>query len=441
MIKISAPWKETDESSAFVKVKLFISPDACERWVAYCQRKENKHFVQYLSDDYTEVTGKETILWYATDKKYADGICADRGDAFVVSLLHYAMATGSDIESEAPVSAALLYNIRTSLIPHLCQEKMGFRPIAIVAPITYEPCPSQNVAATGMSCGIDSFFTLWQHQQPDIPEDYRIKYLTFFNVGAINAIFKPGTSLEQRNQIMQEVSVVKAEQAHRIAQACGLELVFINSNISDYYRGMLVNSAHYRNCGAAMILQGLWNKYYYSSGGLDPSEVHFSLNDDPAYHEEMLLPWLSNETLRFYSTGHGYQRMEKTRILADYDMAQKNLNVCDHEQNCGECTKCKRTLSTLYALQKLDNFRDVFDLAKYKKHQTRDKLLIFARKKARFYRDIYAVANENKLYSLWEKCYMPVFSAFYALAKRNPLILAIHVKRTRKKIHSFKANS
>lgn len=436
MIRISAPWKESSAGYTYVKATLEIDAQTCEGWKAYCGAKENENFTKYLGDNYTDRVSGKSVLWYAVDEKYGDYACTDRADAFVVSLLHYAMASGSDIVSEAPVSSTLLYNIRTELIPHLCRAP--FKAIHVEAPVVSELCPSQNAAATAMSGGIDSFFTLWQHQQEGIPEDYRLKYLTFFNVGAINAIFDDSVPLEKRNQVMLEVSQEKSKMARDVAKECGLEFVFINSNISDYYCGMIVNSAHYRNCGAAMILQGMWNKYYYSSAGLKPDDIRMSPFIDPAYCEDMLLPWLSNGTLRFYATGHAYGRLAKTAILADYPLAQKHLNVCDNTRNCGKCKKCVRTLATLLAIKKLDSFGECFDLKEVAKRIPRLKREIYLRRKQRFFDDIFRVAQKNHLFSAWEKAEFALMSIPYSIAHKSRWMRNLHAARYRKELRKVK---
>ena len=211
MIRISAPWKETIEGYTYAKTKLYIDPETCKGWEEYCNSPENSGFTKYFDEHYVETTSGESELWFTVDAKYGNYMCTERADAFIVMLLHYAMASGSDIISEAPVSSMLLYNIQTEIIPHLCTRK--FKPIQVHATPVNEPYPTNNCGATGMSCGIDSFFSLWIHTQKDIPEDFRIKYLTFFNVGAINAIFPDDISLERRNELMLQVSKEKADQA------------------------------------------------------------------------------------------------------------------------------------------------------------------------------------------------------------------------------------
>lgn len=436
MIQISKPWIEIENGNAFAKVKLTIDRGTCDKWYEYCKLPENAGFTNYINEKYSEITCGTGVLWFSVDEKFKDNLCVDRSDAFLVSMLHYAMSTGSDVQCEAPVSSTLLYNIRTEVIPHLCTGK--FKSIKVEADAIDTSYATHDCAATGMSCGIDSFFTLWMHQKEGIPESYRIKYLTFFNVGAINAIFSDEISLARRNELMLKVSREKAAQAQRVADACGMELVFVNSNISDYYRGMLVNSAHYRNCGTAMLLSGLWNKYYYSSAGFDVDEVKLKLTDDPAYHEEYLLPCLSNGTIRLYPAGHAYTRIEKTRILADFPLAQQYLNVCDRDENCGKCLKCKRTIASLVALGKLDNFQTRFDVEAIKKNISYYKHMIFLKRREEYYNNIYNAAKRNGLFSAVENVIYGLESIPYWILKKTAIYENIRTRNYRKSIRDMK---
>lgn len=432
MIRISKPWKENREGYTYAKVKVTMDRETCHKYLDYCNLPENKRFTKYIDETYADLTCGETVLWFSVGEKFKDALCLDRADAFLVSMLHYAMAAGADIYSEAPVSSMLLYNIRTEIIPHLCTGK--FKPIKIEADPIDTPYPTHDCAATGMSCGIDSFFTLWLHEQEGIPDNFKIKYLTFFNVGAINGIFSEGVPLERRNELMLQVSREKAAQAQAVADACGMELVFVNSNISDYYRGMFVNSAHYRNCGTAMLLSGLWNKYYYSSAGFEPANVKFKLTDDPAYYEESLLPWLSNGIIRLYSAGHGYPRVAKTRKLADYPLAQEYLNVCDRDENCGKCGKCQRTICTLIALDKLDGFGKRFDVEQIKKNEPEYKRKIFLKRKQNYYNGIFAEADKNHLFTSRDKIVYGLESIPYELIRNNGLYRSIRNKKYAKNV-------
>lgn len=66
--------------------------------------------------------------------------------------------------------------------------------------------------------------------------------------------------------------------------------------------------------------------------------------------------------------------------------AQKYLNVCILEKdgnggNCSRCTKCARTIITLEAMGKLEQFKDVFDLDVWHKEAFRWKCWYVAQRK------------------------------------------------------------
>ncbi|WNN89367.1 hypothetical protein [Gloeocapsopsis dulcis] len=57
-------------------------------------------------------------------------------------------------------------------------------------------------------------------------------------------------------------------------------------------------------------------------------------------------------------------RLDKTKLVADWDVALQNLKVCNRISliksdalNCGECEKCVRTMTALLALGVLDKTR------------------------------------------------------------------------------------
>ena len=62
--------------------------------------------------------------------------------------------------------------------------------------------------------------------------------------------------------------------------------------------------------------------------------------------------FFSSDNLNFVDHGLEKTRVEKTLTIADWKAAQANLQVCcwlddERMQNCGKCSKCVRTLTTL----------------------------------------------------------------------------------------------
>ena len=180
-----------------------------------------------------------------------------------------------------------------------------------------------------------------------------------------------------------------------------MELVCVQSNVSDLYQGKFLYSHVYRNLSAILVLQKYFSKYYYSSAGFSLNTFKADLFTPPGYNELLTIPTLSTETTEFICGGKDCTRLEKTKELCDYNYSKKYLNVCNHEQNCGHCTKCYRTLVTLEVLDKLQDYKDMFDIEEYKKNRCKAYLwLLFNRKSDDYAKDIYINAKRKKIIPL-----------------------------------------
>lgn len=119
-------------------------------------------------------------------------------------------------------------------------------------------------------------------------------------------------------------------------------------------------------------MQKLWKAYFYGSSGRDFSAFNLKNNStkSSALYELLSLPCFSTNNLRIYSEGATRTRIEKTKEIADNPIVQKYLHVCcTNGNNCNWCLKCKRTILTLDALGKLDDFKNVFNIEYYKKNK------------------------------------------------------------------------
>lgn len=130
---------------------------------------------------------------------------------------------------------------------------------------------------------------------------------------------------------------------------------------------------------AIYSLQKLWRIYYYASTySFREFSLEKNLNTDPAHFELLLLDCFATSKLRIISAGGEGDRNDKIEFIADNPLAQKYLHVCiNTEMNCGRCEKCLRTLLALDAVNKLDNFREAFDLAAYNENRANAYLFLY----------------------------------------------------------------
>ena len=291
----------------------------------------------------------------------------DRIDAFVWGLLMFAIKNGYDFASDLPITDELKYNLENHLIPPLCNANPKFHHTLINAPVIPPIKRRTHIVATGISCGIDSLYTIQQYSITNLPESRRINTLAFFNVGSSMKGEVLHTSLvEGRYQL-----------AKKFAQEYNFAFLFIESNLHLIINKYVPYSHVENHTNMALFsmntISPCLETYYYSSGY---SYNKFTLTSniqgvlDCAHYDLLLMFCASIGEIKFYSSGGDKSRLEKTRALLDYEPAQKYLNVCVNEvENDGICFKCIRTLLTIDALGGIDKFSKVFDVDAYRRNR------------------------------------------------------------------------
>lgn len=305
-----------------------------------------------------DVEGTGGDVWFAVKEDYGPYLCHERGDAFVVGMLFYAMRLGLDIVSDAPVSEEILFKLRTYFIPSIAKNCEEMYPCAIEAEPGRDPLPNAGAVGTGISCGVDSLHAVLQQTNSPCP-GLNLTHLVLNNVGA----YAP----RSRQFLWQR------EHGRAFAKEYGVPFVETDSNICQVFvfncRWFHFTNT-YMNAFAALCLQKLWGTFTIASGGWTFAFFTLSkiLEEDSAVYDLLFLHAISTRRLQFLSGGGAETRYEKTLALADWPPARKWLHVCtdDSGPNCNVCVKCVRTLTTLDALGKLDAFKDVFDIAYYR---------------------------------------------------------------------------
>ncbi|MDH0115885.1 hypothetical protein N7379_15465 [Rhizobium pusense] len=328
-----------------------------ERPIGYCKEiRVSEPYVAWtkssarLSAD-VSIDGQIKTLWCETSVEYKDYLLSERSDAFLAVLLPLAMRSGKDLTFEAPITEEFLHNIEEVLIPHLCAHDPRLYETKIIADTDAAPLKNGGAIATGMSCGVDSFYTASLYYQ----SKYKAMNLTHLYCGNYlygndNLVFK---------------------RAQETADEMGLPLVRTATNINEELRLPHLYTHFFKIMFGVLALKKLFSTYYYSTA-YDFS--HFTLKDnstnDTAALELLLLYVFTGSDLRIATGGAKSERLDKTRGIVDFPAARKFLNVCldpHAEVNCGRCGKCRRTLLMLDYLGKLENFRGVFDLDEYQR--------------------------------------------------------------------------
>jgi len=224
-----------------------------------------------------------------------------------------------------------------------------FQPLTIDAPLATTARHSEKNRHAGifLSGGIDSLAALKQIMNnyapthPGRPKDALLVH--GFDIGGVI----------ERGAKYPVFERAKAAMAP-VAAAAGLTLVPIYTNIRHLCddRDLWLN----RFFGAVLAavvhafsprIDLAWLASSYDIPHLHPCGSHPLL--DPEY---------SSADLQIRHRDVGLSRMEKLRIVADWDVAFQNFRVClanvPDKLNCGRCEKCVRTMLELEALGLLD---------------------------------------------------------------------------------------
>ena len=328
---------------------------------------------------------KAQQLWYGVPTEQESALSVGRADPFVLALLPTALRQGLDISSEDPLSERLHFQLRNDLIPALVQTEGPYHCVSLHTPLTDIPLPSQNAVATGFSGGVDSLYTIYRHGQDC---EYPLTHLAVFNCGIY----------EGKNY--RQTFLDACRRCGEFAREQKLKTVFVDSNLYEVLPERYLDVGTFRLLSCALAVQGLVSIYLLSSGY--PFE-QFSLDvHNTACFDPLSVNCVSTESLQVYLSGAETDRVKKWEALSGWEPSFRWISPCIFEQpgelNCGHCKKCVRDLAILYALNRLDNYRAVFDIQDYQKHLPQRLGFVLANRKDPICRDAVALLSSKKAY-------------------------------------------
>lgn len=311
------------------------------------------------------------VLYYEVDEEYAQYLCDDRADAFLLGLLNGAMYQNEEIICQAEITSELLFQLKTFYVPVLAKNNPDLHNVRIQAQDAPAPGQPGTAVVTGNSGGVDSLYTILRFSRENVGAQ-GITHLLFNNISTADHDETRIRSLFDRD----------VKEKALIAEELGLGFVAMYSNLYSFYKKPGLFNMYYaaQYASAAYALSKLFGIFYFSSAypveefSLSMSVVNKS--HDSACYDLFSLFCLSSCHLHIISAGMEVNRNEKVAYIAKHSVAQKHLQVCSIEQdagvevrfgkiNCGVCHKCQRTILQLYANGQLDSFEDVFDLTAF----------------------------------------------------------------------------
>jgi hypothetical protein len=283
---------------------------------------------------------KRDRIWFEVSERYMEYL-SETGNPWLACLIPVAVTLGEPLQISRPVDRVLFDNMQ-----ELMRVWKGWYPHLHIVPIEAEIIdsePRKMLAKTAsfFSGGVDSFHAVL-HYDANVVSSSSIVIDDLVTIWGFDV---PLRNINAFQRVRDSLQIAADEM--------GKELVIISSNLRDthYQQADFSSLAHGAFLASAVL--ALENRY---SKTLIPS----------SYAEKDLHPWGSHpRTDPLYSTksttfihyGCEFDRVEKTKFIAQSDIALRALRVCwlsDSGENCGTCNKCYRTKVTLALVDALD---------------------------------------------------------------------------------------
>ena len=330
----------------------------------------------------------EKSMWFATRSDNKNMLTDESYDAFLLVPLYLAMYHKQDLYIRGNVSKRLYKNIMTYIQTILCEFSDKLSKINVFVNGFTDLIRRGDCIGTGISCGVDSLSTIYDHFIREDDDDYKINALFLFNCGTHGDYENPKTF---------ELYEKLYELNKRAAYEMNLPVYLINSNLHAFTHKIGEQRVGYFAIWSCILAFEKAIKKYYASSSNEYEEIktfskYMKDYDMAEFCESYLVPLICTENLELIVDGCQYRRTQKTEKISDWEIARKYLNVCvntEDGRNCSKCSKCMRTLIPLDAMGKIEKFAGVFDLDVYRKHSLRYKCYFIANtKKIGFAKDI-----------------------------------------------------
>lgn len=168
----------------------------------------------------------ERTLWFRVPREHEELLTRSCNPA-LVGLLLPAMAAGEDIVVDGPVSEKLWFNLSGPL-QHLLKHNAPYlQHIKIIADSADNQVGNLGGVATGLSGGVDSFFTLKTYAGEEVTPGFRLTHLFVNNVGSPDG----GIMFRERFERLKPVAEKLIYRSCRLTQISTIFIVTFGSGI------------------------------------------------------------------------------------------------------------------------------------------------------------------------------------------------------------------
>jgi hypothetical protein len=287
-------------------------------------------------------------IYFETSEEYAESLTC-HPHAFLVGCIIPAARHG---EKRIAIDSEICPELRNGLlrVMHWLRSWYGYpsEPICIETRqgVRFPTARAEERAGSFLSGGIDSLAAL-RRNRLDFPlsHSYSIKDCLYVHGFDMGGMASGDSEIESYRRGLAALKPV--------AEDAGVTLIPVSTNIrhldDDVYRWMY----EFHGAALASVAHALSRRLarVYIASSTEIADL------EPWGSHPILDPNFSSAELQLQHTGHVYSRLDKVRLVADWDGALENLRVCTENPpgklNCGRCEKCMRTMLELLAVGKL----------------------------------------------------------------------------------------
>ncbi|MBR1765158.1 MAG: hypothetical protein IJ746_07155 [Ruminococcus sp.] len=316
-----------------------------------------------ISSDFNRDDNEKNI-WVSVANEYANMLETKVYNMFLFLPLYMSMFYNSNLHICGPVSK-ILYNKTDYIQGVMLDFSSKLKKVKVIVDGFGESEGDHNIIGTGISCGVDCLQTIFSHYANEDDIEHRINALFELNCGWHGYINDPNTL-----KIFKE----RCEENSKVADDLSLPFIAVDSNLHAFLPKLKDQASYFCIYSCVFALEKGIGKYYISSSYSYYETVKYGYrsreNDFSEFGDVMLLPLAHSKCLEIIGDGSQYKRSEKIELISDWIISKKYLNVCyknNSTENCSVCHKCVRTLLPLEAMGKLKEYKNVFDIEKYKK--------------------------------------------------------------------------
>jgi len=296
---------------------------------------------------YIEVETKKAysdILWYEFDKEYEEYISKSL-NGFVSAVLFLAMHLGEDIKAEGKMSSKLAYGLKKFQKFFNFWHPKDFKTVQI----SCDGYEREKKTPEGVMCtfsgGVDSFYTVYEHLPAN--EDNPNHQIT-------HGLLLDGFALPRTDTLNHSYELIR-ESYEKLSRKLGIELVYVATNLADFYKGRIPPASIDGPVLASVpLILGRLISTFHIASCLSYSQVL------PRGSNAFTNHLLSTEKLTVTIHGSHKSRVEKTEAIANWPETYDTLRVCWEDigvSNCCKCEKCVRTMITLEAAGFLSKYK------------------------------------------------------------------------------------